>query len=67
MKLIKLLILLFVILLLSCCATQSKNPWAKKKKGTYVDAQTIGVNKLFYTPKYQKKLKKNYYRNKRKK
>ena len=53
--------------MLSCCATQSKNPWAKKKKGTYVDAQTIGVNKLFYTPKYQKKLKKNYYRNKRKK
>jgi len=65
-KLIKVLILLFVILLtVSCASTKHRNPWVKKRKGTYVDARRIGVNKLFYTPKYQKKLKKSYYRRKR--
>jgi len=66
MKLVKLLILLFITLLLvSCASTKHRNPWVKKRKGTYIDARTIGVNKLFYTPKYQKKLKKNYYKRKK--
>jgi len=66
MKLVKLLILLFITLLLvSCASTKHRNPWVKKRKGTYIDARRIGVNKLFYTPKYQKKLKKNYYKRKK--
>ena len=60
MKIYKIFILLLIFILFSACApTKHKNPWVKKQIN-HLNSTRIGVNKYYYSTKYQKKLINDY-------
>ncbi len=60
MKYIKYIIVMFVVILMTSCFASRQNPYARKKRNTYINATQLGRNKYFFSNEYQKKLKKSY-------
>jgi hypothetical protein len=49
---------------MSGCASSRKNPYAHKKRHSYINTTQLGRNKYFFSREYQQKLQKNYRRKK---
>lgn len=60
MKHLKYLLILILIIVMAGCASSRKNPYAHKKRHSYINATQLGRNKYFFSREYQQKLKKNY-------
>ncbi|HDZ41980.1 MAG TPA: hypothetical protein ENH59_09940 [Bacteroidetes bacterium] len=60
MKYLKYLILMIIVILMTSCFASRQNPYARKKRNSYINATQLGRNKYFFSNEYQKKLKRSY-------
>jgi len=60
MRYLKYFLIIVLTIILAGCASSRQNPYAKKKRKSHVSQSQMGRNKYFYTPSYQKKLKRSY-------
>ena len=56
-KILRIIVIFFMIAAITGCAPAKKNTYFQKKnKTSHVDASKLGRNKYYFSPRYQKKL-----------
>ena len=60
MKYLKFFLTIGLVLIMAGCASSKQNPYARKKKSSYISTTQLGRNKYYFSNTYQKKLKKSY-------
>jgi hypothetical protein len=62
-RILKYFLILFVLLIMTDCATAKQNPFQeKRKKASKVNTSQLGRNRYYFSTGYQKKLVKGYKR-----